>query len=114
DLPIGRVLFARLQTRHENISYTSDSSFTAATVAIGRATFTSLATDTTEVYANQPFTWTAVPNAQAYYLYIGTTLGANDVVNTGEIQTTVYSPNALPANTTLYARLYTKVDGVWR
>ena len=50
---------------------------------------------------------------QAYYLYVGTTQGASDVVDSGEMQVTSYS-HALPAASRLYARLYTKVGGQWR
>src|SRR5205814_9537635 len=91
-----------------------DSSFTAAVVPVQRATFTSIATDGNYMYGGQAFAWTTVPNAQAYYLYVGTTQGANNLVNTGEIQTTSYSATTLPTNTLLYPRLWTKVDGVWR
>src|SRR5204862_1563824 len=113
-LPVGQVLYARLSTQHENLWYDVDSSFTAAVVPVQRATFTSIATDGNYMYGGQAFAWTTVPNAQAYYLYVGTTQGANNLVNTGEIQTTSYSATTLPTNTLLYARLWTKVDGVWR
>src|SRR5204863_5678398 len=61
------------------------------------------------------FTWTSVSGAQAYYLYVGTSVGARDLVNTGESQQTSYRvPATLPAGTTLYARLWTKIAGTWR
>jgi hypothetical protein len=62
---------------------------------------------------SQPIRWTAVPNAQAYYLYVGTTVGAKDLVNTGEIQATSYWVSSLPPGIA-YARLWVKVAGVWR
>ena len=37
------------------------------------------------------FTWTSVSDEQAYYLYVGTTLGGKDVVNSGETQQTSWS-----------------------
>jgi hypothetical protein len=114
DLPVGRLLYARLWTRHENVWYTSDSSFTLATVAVARATFINPTDRAIQVDSAPAFKWTAVPNAQAYYLYVGTTVGANNLVNTGEIQATTYSAPTLPANVTLYARLWTKLGGVWR
>ena len=59
---------------------------------------------------SQPIQWTSVANVQAYYLYVGTTVGAKDLVNTGEIQGTSYLvTKALPAGQTIYARVYTKV-----
>jgi hypothetical protein len=59
------------------------------------------------------FQWTSVPSAQAYYLYVGTTPGANDVVNTGEIQATSYTVTSLPYGQTLYATMLTKIAGIW-
>jgi YD repeat-containing protein len=114
DLPLGQLLYAHLSTRHENAWYAADSTFTAATTTVGRATFTSMAAGAADVYVDQPFNWTTVPNAQAYYLDVGTTQGASNLVDTGEIHTTFYSPTPLPTNTTLYARLWTKVGDVWR
>src|SRR5205809_1063647 len=63
---------------------------------------------------SQPIQWTSVANVQAYYLYIGTTRGAKDLVNTGEILQTSYLAAQLPAGQTVYARLWTKVGGIWR
>ena len=66
------------------------------------------------VPANMTFQWTASPGAQAYYLYVGTTRGAKDVVNTGHIQATSYTVTTpLPAGATLWARIYTELNGVW-
>src|SRR2546426_238725 len=62
----------------------------------------------------QPFQWSTVPNAQAYYLYVGSTFGAGDLVNTGEIQQPSRVVPALPAGQLLYVRISTKVGGVWR
>ena len=58
------------------------------------------------------FSWTSVPTAQAYYLYVGTTPGAKDVVNTGEIQVTSWSARMSPL-TMYYVRLWTKLNGSW-
>jgi hypothetical protein len=59
------------------------------------------------------FTWTTVPNADAYYLNVGTTQGANDVFNSGELTVSnIFVPN-LVAGTTYYVRLSTFRGGVW-
>jgi hypothetical protein len=68
----------------------------------------------TDVDTSQPIEWTAIADAQAYYLYIGTSLGATDLVNSGELQGTTYQAYGLPAGQLLYARLWTKKAGVWR
>ena len=91
--------------------YYIDATFSAPPIA----RFTYPAAGTTTVDPTQPLTWTAVPAVQAYYLYVGSTLGAKDLVNTGEIQqTSYYIPLTLATGTTLYARLWTKVAGAWR
>jgi len=68
----------------------------------------------TNVDTSKPIEWTAVLDAQAYYLYIGSSLGTKDLVDTGEIQQTTYSAYGLPAGKLLYARLWTKKALVWR
>src|SRR4051794_22748031 len=54
---------------------------------------------------SQPFQWTQVADAEAYYLYVGTTAGAKDLVNTGEVQYTARTITGLPYSTTLYATI---------
>jgi hypothetical protein len=67
-----------------------------------------------DVDVNQPIRWTAVDGAQAYYLYVGSTPGAKDLLDSGEIHATSISARALPGNKTMFARLHTKHGGVWR
>src|SRR5207247_10689150 len=77
--------------------------------------FTAPANAATNADVTRPIQWTSVPNVQAYFLYLGTTVGAQDLVSTGEIQATSYLvTRQLPANQTLYLRIHTKVGGVWR
>ena len=78
------------------------------------AEFVSPSADTTDVGAEVTFAWSAVEGAQAYYLYLGTSSGAKDIVNTGEIQSLSYTTRDLPRGVTLYARIWVKVDGTWR
>jgi hypothetical protein len=60
------------------------------------------------------FTWTATADATRYYLYVGTTLGAKDVIDTGEITTRSYTRAGLPTDVTLYARIWTLMpSGLW-
>ena len=78
------------------------------------AQFITPSNGTTDVDTSQPIEWTAVADAQAYYLYIGSSLGATDLVNSGEVQGTSYQAYGLPAGQVLYARLWTKKASVWR
>jgi hypothetical protein len=65
----------------------------------------------TNLWSPVLFSWTPVANATAYYLYVGSTPGTKDVVDTGEIGTT--SITATLVSGTYFARLYTLADGVW-
>ena len=68
----------------------------------------------TGVDTSKPIEWTALPDAQAFYLYIGTSRGATDLVNSGELHGTSYQANGLPAGQLLYARLWTEKGSIWR
>ena len=63
---------------------------------------------------SQPIQWTTVPNAEAYYLYLGTTRGAKDLADSGAIAATSYLATHLPIDQTVFARVWSKVGGVWQ
>jgi len=110
-LPAGVTLWARIWTEINGVwSYQSDISFTVSALSY----LTAPANGQQNVPANATFQWTTSPGAQAYYLYVGTTQGAKDVVNTGAIQGTSYTATTpLPAGATLWARIWTQLNGVW-
>ena len=115
NLPVGQTVYARLYTLVGNVWLHADSTFSAAPTAPVTATITYPANGATNADLSQPIQWTTVANAQAYYLYVGSTLGANDLVNTGEILQTSYATTNLPiTGQTVYVRLYTEFGGVWR
>src|SRR4051794_19857048 len=60
------------------------------------AVLTYPANTASNVDMTRPMQWTSVANVQAYYLYVGTTVSAKDVVDTGEIQQTSYLASNLP------------------
>jgi hypothetical protein len=113
SLPSG-TLYAKIWTLQENVWRGNEITFSVANPLPPQAAFTYPANGARNVDQGQPFQWTAVSGAQAYYLYVGTTLGAKNIVDTGEIQTTTYAMSNLPAAQTLYARIYTKQNGIWR
>ena len=113
NLPTGQLLYARIWTKYGGSWWYHDSTFTAAT-SVGVATITYPVNGAQSANPEQPIQWTPITNAQAYYLYVGTTAGARDLINTGETQQTSYPAINLPAYQTLYARLWTKYGGVWR
>lgn len=68
-----------------------------------------------DVSLSTPFQWTAVSGASVYYLYVGTSRDANDLVNTGEITATSrdLSNVSMPIDRTLFATIWTKLNGQW-
>ena len=113
-LPSGQTLYARIHTKIGGAWRYTDSTFSAAPSAPVKATLTYPVNGAVNADLTQPVQWTSVANVQAYYLYVGTVVGAKDLVDTGELQQTSYLAFGLPADQTLYARMYTKVGGVWR
>src|SRR5262245_10834103 len=111
NLPAGRTLYARLFTKHPDGAGTSDLTF--ATAAPRAAILTRPVDGAENVDLSAPFAWTAVTGAQAYYLYVGTSRGARDLVDTGEIPATTYTVSDLPREQTLYARIWTKREEGW-
>ena len=110
-LPAGIEIFARLATTHGGEVRQRDTSFTLAGAAL------KVSASGTPEAANsslgQLLTWTAISNAEAYALYVGTQPGAKDLVNSGDVQGTSYLATNLPAGRTLYVSLWTKANGVW-
>jgi hypothetical protein len=104
-------LYARLYTLSGG-GYRSagDVSFQAAA---GQATLTFPRAGQADVDTTQPFTWAPFSTAQGYYLTVGTTEGGYDLVNTGPLASSMRSVRVpdLPVGKTLYARLYTEMDG---
>src|ERR1700737_1053044 len=65
------------------------------------------------VSASTPFQWTTAAGGLGYYLYVGTSAGASNLVNSGALHTTSYKVPALPGNQTLYARVWTQTSAGW-
>jgi hypothetical protein len=107
----GATFHARLHTKFATGWRFTELSFTTRAVPV----LTTPADLAVNVAARPTFQWSAVNAASAYYLYVGTTPGARDVVNTGELQELSYRPAAaLPAARTLYARMHARTNGAWR
>jgi len=112
NLPCGQTLYATIWTELAGHWYSSSSTFTTVPAI---ATLTSPADGATRVGSSCTFQWTGVPAAQAYYLYVGTSSGAKDLVNAGSIpaSSTSYTAKNLPFGQTLYATIWTELAGAW-
>ena len=109
-LPGGQTVYARIWVKVAGVWRYTDSSFTTAAFT---ATLTNPANGATNVNTTLTVQWTTVLNAQAYYLYVGSTVGAKDLVDSREIQQTSRLVT-LPGGQTVYARIWVKVGGAWR
>jgi hypothetical protein len=69
----------------------------------------------TDVDLTIPFSWNAIPDAEAYYLRIGTQPGAADLFDSSELDPSVAAREVsdLPPMQTLYAQIWTKRAGRW-
>jgi hypothetical protein len=110
QLPAGQTVYARMWTKVGGLWRYTDSRFTVGLIP---ATFLHPLDGATGVDRTRPFQWTSTMNAQAYYLCVGTSPGAKDVINSGELAGTSYLPKSLPSSGILYARVWTKVNGSW-
>ena len=118
NLPAGIPLFATLWTKVNGTWTGREISFTAAALDLGPplplATMLEPATGLDTFNSARMFRWTAAPGAEVYYLYVGTTQGAKNIVDTGELRRVAHPTIALPAGQTLWARVWTRIGGVWQ
>jgi hypothetical protein len=61
-----------------------------------------------------PFQWNAGTNADAYRLTVGTSAGAANLFDSGEIAATSIAMPSLPRSQTLFLRLASRIAGLWR
>jgi hypothetical protein len=110
-LPGYVALYARLGTRLDGVWRYTDTTFTAIPLV---ARLVHPTADALIRPAGNTFWWTPVPQVESYILRIGTTAGGSQVFDSGETSANSLTVPALPENATLYARLSTRRDGVWR
>ncbi len=111
-LPLGRTLYATLYAE-VNGTWTSYQAITF--VAYFRGTFTTPLDKQTGADPTAALQWTTNPEAQGYILTVGTKPYGYDVFNSGVIAPKFAgdTPPPLPPNRSLYATLYTKVNGAF-
>lgn len=62
-----------------------------------------------------PFSWTSGTGPTAYWLYLGTTVGASNLYSSGSLSGTSVTVNNLPTNgVAIYATLFSQIDGAWK
>src|SRR5947208_13882688 len=111
NVPPNQTVYARIWVKVGGVWRYTDSSFSCAT----RTThITYPANGATDADDTQPIEWVPVPGAQAYQLYLGSTPGAMDILNSRQIHTTTFPWTNTPTHQTLYARIWVRVGNVWR
>ena len=69
---------------------------------------------TTFAVGSETFSWSAGVGAQDYWLDIGTSLGSGNISN-GVVAGTSKAVSGMPcSNSTIFARLWTRIGGVWQ
>jgi hypothetical protein len=109
-LPInGTTIYARLYTSFSGSTTYTDSTFTA----VSGATLTSPTPGSTFTGSSMTFTWPPVAGAYGYTLWLGTTPGSGNLYDGHTTTTNTLTATNLPLNgETIYARLYTTINGV--
>ncbi len=113
ELPAdGETLYARLFSR-VNGAWVSDTDYTY-TACDRMAEIQSPTPDSTLGSATQTFTWNN-SGASGYWLWVGTSAGGYDIYSANLGTGTSVTVTELPANgETLYVRLWSEVDGIWK
>ena len=102
-MPVGQTLWARLWTQvNGSWKYYEDVSFQ---VSISASRFT-YPTQGNLVDTRRSFTWSTAPDAQAYYLWVGTSPGSSNIVDSGATQNTSWPIPAEPIGDRIRAYLY--------
>jgi hypothetical protein len=108
----GGTIYARLYTFVNGLTIYSDYTYTAITVS--SAKLTAPAPGSTLTATNVTFTWSAGAAGSKYDLHLSAvSAGGYDLYASGPLTGLYKSVNGLPSNgETIYARLYTIVNGV--
>ncbi|MCP4344034.1 MAG: hypothetical protein GY795_00730 [Desulfobacterales bacterium] len=110
----GETLYVRLWSKVSGEwGYSSDNTYNACNYSSSVAAIQNPASGSVLASATETFTWNN-SGATQYWLWIGTSSGVNDVYNENQGTNTSVDISGLPhSGETLYARLWSKVDGEW-
>lgn len=109
-LPPGVVLYATVWTVLNGEWYSSASTFRTMPEV---AKLENPRGQATGVSRQCTLNWTKVQDAQAYCLYVGSDEGKADLIDSGETQSTSFIAKRLPSGRRIFARVWTKIDGIW-
>ncbi len=106
-------MYATIYTQTNSGWLYSSTTFTAKP---GEAGLTSPTDGQAGISAPATFTWSTVAGVPYYALWVGTTRGGYDVVNSGNLPApqSSYHVASLPSGRTLYATMLSYVNDTWR
>ena len=108
----GETIYARVYTRYNGVLVYNDYTYTAW---MEPPVLTTPTPGSTLTGADVTFTWTAAATGnQGYWLFLGTTgVGSKNLYDSGQQTATSATVSGLPTDgTTIYARVYTRYNGV--
>ena len=106
-LVANKLYYARMWTEKAGSWFHVDTTFTTGS---GTAQLTNPTNGAANVDPYAPFTWTTIANAQSYTIWIGSSIGASDVYNSGPVSATSLNIPGLAQNTAYHARLFTNTS----
>jgi hypothetical protein len=108
----GETIYARVYTKYNGVLIYNDYTYTAW---MEPPVLTTPTPGSTLTGADVTFTWTAAATGnQGYWLFLGTTgVGSKNLYDSGQQTATSATVSGLPTDgTTIYARVYTRYNGV--
>jgi hypothetical protein len=110
----GAKVYVRLWSEIDGSWQSADYTYTEARPAPGTLTFPQPGSTLTGSSAT--FTWTGGTGPTAYQLWLGTTrVGSQNLYDSGATKATTVTVNSLPTDgVTVFARLWSKINGTWQ
>ncbi len=110
----GSTVYVRLFSKIGSAWEYNDSTYTAATVASGKATMTSPANGATLAGAAVTFEWDAGTGVSQYWLYVGRSLGSTSLFNQSQGVSLSKEVTGLPTDGgAVHVRLWSKIGASW-
>jgi hypothetical protein len=108
--PASQTIYGRIWTNIANQWFYQDIAFTAESAP---ANFVFPINAQQNVDMTKPFTWTTPPGTSTYELWIGTTPGARDLLDSYQTPNNSWRVPAMPVGKMLYARIWTSTSRGW-
>ena len=111
----GRTLYVRLWSLIGGAWQFNDYTYRAATSTTARAELSSPAPGSTLTASTVTFQWTGGTGVSRYWLYVGSTVGGNNLFNQDQGTNLSATVAGLPTDgRTLYVRLWSLIGGAWQ